>query len=131
MTNQFSRRWQSVREAMRWRGLLFSSLLVTRELLSPVMYWHAWHIFRTDLQRIPAPYAKEKVDVKVFCNKDNPGDIASQISLAGGLPFAEVKSRFDHGDAAAVAYVQGELAGFVWLTFTDGAELAFGITWII
>jgi GNAT superfamily N-acetyltransferase len=95
------------------------------------MYWHAWHIFQTDLQRMPTPYAKEKVAVKVFCNKENRGSVEAQISLVGGIPSADVKSRFDRGDVAAVAYVQGEPAGFMWLTFTDGAELAFGITWIV
>jgi hypothetical protein len=131
MNNQFAKRWRSVREALRWRGLWFSSLLAIREMLRPVMYWHAWHIFQTDLQRMPTPYAKEKVDVKVFCNKENRGSVEAQISLMGGIPFAEVTSRFDRGDAAAVAYVQGEPAGFMWLTFTDGAELAFGVTWIV
>ena len=77
------------------------------------------------------PYAKEKVEVRVFCNKEYRGSVEAQISLMGGIPFTEVKSRFDRGDAAAVAYVQGEPAGFIWLTFADGAELAFGISWII
>ncbi len=131
MTKQFSKRWESVREALRWRGPLLSSLLATRELLRPIMYWHAWHIFQTDLQRMPAPYAKQKVDVKVFTQKDDLERVSTQISSVGQIPLGEVKSRFDRGDAAAVAYVQCELAGFMWLTFTDGAELAFGITWIV
>jgi GNAT superfamily N-acetyltransferase len=131
MSEQVSKRWQSVSEALRWRGLLFSSLLAVRELCRPIMYWHAWHIFQTDLQRMPSPYAKEKVEVKVFTAKENLEHAITQISSMGQIPLAEVRPRFDRGDAAVVAYVHDEPAGFMWLTFTDGADLALGVTWIL
>jgi len=132
MPNQFSTRWQTAREALRWRGLLFSSLLVAREILRPIMYWHAWHVFHTDLRRpLPEPYAKEEVMVKVFARTENTEDLAAQISSIGNIPSANVNSRFDRGDVAAVGYVKREIAGFMWMTFADGMDLAFGVRWIV
>ena len=131
MTERGSKRWETVSEALRWRGLVFSSLLVVRRLCRPVMYWHAWHIFQTDLQHMPAPYAKEKVEVRIFTAKENLEGAVAHISSLGQIPETEVKCRFDRGDAAAVAYVHDKPAGFMWLTFTDGANLALGVTWIL
>jgi GNAT superfamily N-acetyltransferase len=130
--DQFSTRWQTAREALRWRGLLFSSLLAAREVLRPIMYWHAWHIFHTDLQRpLMEPYAKGRVVVKVSAAKENLEDVSAQISSMGNLPWENVHSRFDRGDAAAVAYVDREPAGYMWMTFADGMDLAFGVNWIV
>jgi GNAT superfamily N-acetyltransferase len=132
MTNQPSKRRQSISEALRYRGLVFSSLLALREILRPFMYWHAWHIFQTDLQQpLPEPYAKEQADVRIYVGKENLEDIAAQISSMGNIPLEDVKFRFGRGDAAAVAYVQREAAGFMWMAFADGAELAFGVHWIL
>jgi GNAT superfamily N-acetyltransferase len=132
MPNKLSIRWQTAREALRWRGLLFSSLLGAREILRPIMYWHAWHVFHTDLRRpLPEPYAKEEVMVKVFTRTENTEDIAAQISSIGNIPLANVNSRFDRGDAVAVAYVKREFTGFMWMTFADGMDLAFGVRWIV
>src|ERR1700693_1913185 len=110
--DQFSTRWQTAREALRWRGLLFSSLLAAREVLRPIMYWHAWHIFHTDLRRpLMEPYAKGRVVVKFSAAKENLEGVPPQISAMGNLPLENVHSRFDRGDAAAVAYVGREPAG--------------------
>lgn len=132
MSNGLSTRRQSIGEALRYRGLFFSSLLALREILRPFMYWHAWHIFQTDLrQPLPEPYAKEQVDVRIYVGKENLEDIAAQISSMGNIPSADVKFRFGRGDAAAVAYVQRQAAGFMWMSFANGAELAFGVNWIL
>src|ERR1700735_737000 len=131
MTNQISTRWRTVREGVRWRGLFFSSLLASREILRPFMYWHAWHIFESDLQRpLVEPYAKEQVEVKVFAGKQTLEEATAAISSLG-IPLKEINLRFNRGDAAAVAYVKREPAGYMWITFTSGMELAFGVSWIL
>jgi GNAT superfamily N-acetyltransferase len=132
MTNQPRKPWQTIIEALRYRGLFFSSSLALREILRPFMYWHAWHIFQTDLQQpLPEPYAREPVDVRIYIGRENLEEIAAQISSMGNIPLADIKFRFGRGDAAAVAYVQREAAGFMWMAFADGAELAFGVNWIL
>ena len=132
MTNQSPKHRQPITGTLRYRGLFFSSLLALREILRPFMYWHAWHIFQTDLQRpLPEPYAKEQVDVRIYIGRENLEEIAAQISSMGNIPLADVKFRFGRSDAAAVAYVRREAAGFMWMAFAEGAELAFGVNWIL
>jgi hypothetical protein len=116
---------------MRWRGLFFSSLLAIRAVLRPLMYWHAWHIFQTDLEQpLVEPYAKRQVEVKVLAGKQNLADATAAISSMG-IPPEEIALRFNRGDATAVAYVGREPAGYMWLTFAPGMELAFGVSWIL
>jgi GNAT superfamily N-acetyltransferase len=131
MPNRPSTRWQTVREGVRWRGLFVSLLLALRELLRPFMYSHAWHIFQTNLQRpLFEPYPKEQVEVKVFAGSQDLEVATAVISLMG-IPAAEIAARFGRGDAAAVAYVEREAAGYMWITFATGMELAFGVSWIL
>jgi hypothetical protein len=131
MPNRRLKHWQTIREGVRWRGLFFSSLLAVRGILRPFMYWHAWHIFQTDLRRpLEQPYAKEQVEVKVFAGKQNLAEATAVISLMGIAPD-EIGLRFGRGDAAAVAYVQREAAGYMWITFAEGMELAFGVSWLL
>ena len=131
MANQISKRWKTARENMRWRGFLFSSLLGVRKVLSPVMYAHVWHIFQTDLQRpLVEPYAKEQVEVKIFAGNQDLEEASASISLMG-IPREEISVRFGRGDVAAVAYVKQEAAGYMWLTFATGMELAFGVSWVL
>ena len=95
------------------------------------MYSHAWHIFQTNLQRpLFEPYPKEPVEVKVFAGSQDLEAATAVISLMG-IPAAEIAARFGRGDAAAVAYVEREAAGYMWITFATGMELAFGVSWIL
>lgn len=131
MTIQTSRRWKNARENMRWRGFFFSSLLAARKVLSPIVYSHVWHIFQSDLQRpLAEPYAKEQVEVKVFVGKQDLEEASAAISLMG-IPQEEISVRLGRGDAAAVAYVNHDAVGYMWLTFATGMELAFGVSWVL
>lgn len=128
MISRPSRPWQTVREGLRWRGLLFSFLLATREILRPLLYWHSWHIFSTDLARpLREPYAKEQVAVKVYAGENVPPTVTAQLCSMGEISSAEVRSRLGRGNAVAVAFV----AGYMWMTFADGLEPAFGVRWIL
>lgn len=39
----------NIREHLRWRGGWIVFVLSLRELLRPLLYWHVWHIYETDL----------------------------------------------------------------------------------
>jgi len=66
MKGRFARRMSRVGEAFSWRSPLILAALVTREMLRPVLYWHVWHIFETDLSRpILQAYGKDQIEVKL------------------------------------------------------------------
>jgi hypothetical protein len=116
---------------LRWRGLCFSFLLATREALRPLLYWHAWHIFCTDLGRpLLESYAKEQVSVKVFAGDEHFDAVAAQLSFVKDLSREEIRSRL-HNGAVAIACAHGQFAGYMWMTFVSGKELAFGVNWIL
>jgi GNAT superfamily N-acetyltransferase len=131
MSGPPSRRWRTIRESLRWRGLLFSTMLAVREVLRPLMYWHAWHIFYTDLARpIQVPYAKEQVSVQIFSGGDEVAVATAQLAPTGQLSVEEIRRRLNQG-AVAIACVAGQPAGYMWLTRADGWQLAFGVQWIL
>ncbi|HVA94068.1 MAG TPA: hypothetical protein VNI36_04115 [Candidatus Dormibacteraeota bacterium] len=125
--------WSTIQEALRWRGPYISFLLGLREILRPVVYWHVFCIFEIDLihQPDPKPFADRKVDVKIYAGAGDIETAEGEIVSMGQLEPEEVRSRFSRGDKAAIAYVDGEPAGYAWMSFTSGAvELAFEVTWI-
>jgi GNAT superfamily N-acetyltransferase len=127
-------KWSMIREALRWRGPFVFCLLVVREILRPVLYWHAYYIFETDLTRqpVPEPLADEHIDVRVFDGAVAPQKAKAQIMSMGQLDPAEIDCRFDRGDMVVVAYAGGEPTGYEWLCSTSGVlELAFGVCWMI
>jgi hypothetical protein len=131
MHGDLSRRLQTVREGLRWRGLSASFLLAAREALRPFLYWHAWHIFSTDLGRpLLEPYAREQVSVRIFVGERNFEAVAAQLCFVKELSSEEIRSRLNNG-AVAVASVHGEFAGYMWMDFGGGRELAFGVNWIV
>jgi GNAT superfamily N-acetyltransferase len=127
-------KWSTIGEALRWRGLFVFFLLSMREILRPLMYWHVFYIFEIDLtrQQVPEPYADEKIDVRIHAGAGDLERAKAEIVSMGQLKPAEVNSRFNRGDKAAIAYVGDEPTGYAWLSFTSGVvELAFGFTWIV
>jgi GNAT superfamily N-acetyltransferase len=133
MPDRRSWNWSTIAEALRWRGPLVVFLVVLREICRPLVYWHSYYIFETDLTRdpLPKPHAGEKINIVIYPGGD-PERGKAEIVAMGQLEADEVDTRFRRGDQVAIAYAEGELAGYEWLTFTNGAlELAFGITWIV
>jgi hypothetical protein len=109
-------------------------MLALREMLRPLMYWHTYYVFETDLTRhpVPEPCAKEKFDVKVYSGAADCHIPKLEIVSMGRLEAAEVDSRLNRGDMVAIAYAGDEPTGYEWLSFTSGVvELAFGITWAV
>jgi len=126
--------WSTISEALRWRGFSVFLLLALREIFRPLVYWHVFYIFEIDLTRqpVPEPYADEKIDVRIYPGGGDLERAKAKIVSMGQLESAEVNSRFNRGDKVAVAYMEGEPAGYGWLSSTSGVvELAFGITWIV
>ncbi len=132
MSGQSSRPRESPWESLRWRGLFYSCVLAVREVLRPMLYWHAWHIFSTDLSgALPEPYAKEQVDIKIFSDHAAIETVLPQLAPMGKLSGGQIRSRLEEGGAVAIACVGGEPAGYMWLTFTNGWDLKYGVTWIL
>jgi hypothetical protein len=131
MESRFSRRLRIFRESFRWRDPFILSLLALREILSPLFYWHVWHIFETDIsQQIPQPYSKEDAQVKVYVPEDRL-IIQEQISAMGELEAAEVGLRFARGDLIAIAFVKEQPVGYMWAALSSGLEHAYDTCWIV
>lgn len=127
-----SRPRETAWEAIRWRGPLYSCLLAVREIFRPLLYWYAWHVFSTDLQKaLPEPYAKERVDIDVFCGSAAIETAIGQVVPLGQLSAEQVRTRLEHGGAVVIACVAGEPAGYMWMTLANGWDLVYGVTWIL
>jgi GNAT superfamily N-acetyltransferase len=123
---------ESVWNSIRWRGLLYSFLLATREILRPLLYWYAWHIFSTDLQKaIPEPYAKKEVDIAVLCGPPAIETAIPQLVPLGQLTSEQIRSRMQDGGAVAIARVGNEVAGYMWLSFMNGGMLVYDFSWTL
>src|SRR5579859_5758588 len=121
-------KWSKVREALRWRGPFVFFLVVLREMLRPLVYWHTYRIFETDLtgQPVPEPLGGEKVDVRVYAGELCSQEAKAKIISMGQLEPAEVDSRFNRGDMVVIACVGGEPTGYEWLCSANRVlELAF------
>jgi hypothetical protein len=128
----FLRDLQRLPEILRWRNPRYLLLLLTREIFRPFIYWYVFDIFERHLRRpMPAPYSKETFEVRIFeGNKDLERAVEDLRSLDNLSP-AEIEMRLERGDVVAVAYAAGQSIGCMWLTFSSGMELAFGISWLI
>jgi hypothetical protein len=56
-------------EILRWRGPLRFLVLVAREILKPILYWHVYYIIENDLSRQPPV--------------PTPNDLSTSGSIAG------------------------------------------------
>jgi len=128
--------WRRTGEILRWRGAWILFLLGVRSLLRPLVYWHVYRIFITDIaSQVPEPYAKENVETRIYSRatpayQEDLEKIAEEVESLGEITRDEAAKRLERGDSLAVAYVQAEPAGYGWLSFTNGVvELAFGVTW--
>lgn len=122
----------SIREHLRWRGAWIVVLLSLRELLRPLVYCHVWHIYETDISRaVPQPYCRAAVEVTTCTSRDNLSSIKGNILTMGEISVAELDTRFQRGDAVALASVAGQPVGCMWLGFSNGIELEFDTYWIL
>jgi hypothetical protein len=134
MDKWFPAQWRRAKEILRWRGPLLLCLLAVRELLRPVVYWHVFYVFETDVARqpLPEPYSKEKLEVGVYTREKDFDRAKAEVGAMSELCPDEIDIRLNRGDTVAIAYAGGEPAGYGWLSFSSGVvELAFGITWIV
>ena len=132
MASPVPRTWRRALEILRWRGPVHFLLLVLREVLRPVLYWYAWNIYLTDLQKpLTAPYAKGKFDVRIFRGDQDREAARNQLAaMAPPLPD-NFDARVNRGDALAIIYSGTEPVASGWMTFTSGMEMAYGIKWIL
>jgi GNAT superfamily N-acetyltransferase len=122
----------AIREHLRWRGPWIVFLLSLRELLRPLLYWHIWLIYETDLIReFPQPYSRSILDVVIYTSQDDLSFIKPRLVAMGELSALEIETRFNRGDVVAFASTSGELVGYMWMAFSSGIELKFDTCWII
>jgi hypothetical protein len=99
----------SIREHFRWRGPWIVFLLFLRELLKPLLYWHIWNIYDTDLSRgIPQPYSRAILDVVFGTSRDDLSSIKPALLSMGKLSALEIDNRFHRGDVVVVASSSGQ-----------------------
>jgi GNAT superfamily N-acetyltransferase len=123
---------RSIREYFRWRGPWIFFLLSLRELFKPLVYWHVWHIYETDLSRgTPQPYSEPNFDVVLYTARDNLSVIKKPLHSLGELSASEIDTRLERGDVVALALFSGEPVGYMWMGFSDGIELKFDTYWVI
>jgi GNAT superfamily N-acetyltransferase len=121
-----------IKESFRWRGPWILFLLSLRELFKPLFYWYAWHIYETDLvHAFPQPYSRSAAGVVIYNSQADLSSIQPALAAMGELSAPEIEARFVRGDALACAYLSGEPAGYMWLAFAGGMELAFDTFWIL
>jgi GNAT superfamily N-acetyltransferase len=131
MSTWIARRAEILREFVSWRGVFIVGLLTVREFLRPLLYWHLWYIFETDISnQVPQPYGKDAVEVNFYAEGE-PATIVQQISAMGELEAEEVERRFARGDSIAVGWVEDEPAGYMWMSVSNAFELAFDTFWIV
>ena len=123
-----------IAEVLRWRGFWIFLLLAVRDIMRPVIYWHVYRIFATDIaSQVPEPYAKEKITTKMYARDCGCfAQALNEVAVLGEISRDEAETRFNRGDALAMAYAAAEPAGYGWLSLASQAvELAFGVTWIV
>jgi GNAT superfamily N-acetyltransferase len=128
-----SRSWGRAREIYRFRGPWRFLLLSLREVLRPLMYWHAYYIIDNEiLPTLPAPKAQGHFQTLVY---NGEGDIAEATYKLAGLEEEltpqEIAHRLRRGDAVAVPQAEGKALGCLWMTFRSGLPLVFGARWVV
>jgi GNAT superfamily N-acetyltransferase len=132
MMEWLPRQWRRAPEMLQWRGVVVVSLLALREIFRPIMYWYVWQIFERDLrQPLPKAYAQGELKVRVYAAAEPIDKPAEEIYAMKVLPLAEIQQRFARGDAAAIVYDGEKPAGYMWLTFASGMEIAFDTAWVL
>jgi GNAT superfamily N-acetyltransferase len=126
-------RWLQLRTAakeLRWRGPLNFALLVLRELLSPLLYWHIFHVYETD---VVAPQLSQsaKFNVEVYAGRANSDKLTRELAPLGDISGDEINFRLSSGDVVAVAYAGKDPAGYAWVSFATGLEIAFQTAWAL
>lgn len=120
-------RLRLVRDAYRWRGPSIFFLMVLREILSPIMYWHVFHVFETGIQPPSDSSAAAKFGLRLYAGDENRGRVIREITSMGKLAAHHVEARLDRGEAVAVAYARGEAVGYSWISFSSECDLVWGI----
>jgi GNAT superfamily N-acetyltransferase len=129
MTARYPVRWQNPFKQLRWRGPLRFSLLVLRELLSPVMYWYVFTVWERDVE-LPSDENGE-FEVKVYAGRGDLDRLKREIVPMGEISADVIESRLGSGNVVAVAYQDGRAAGYAWMALAGRLEIAFDTAWVL
>jgi GNAT superfamily N-acetyltransferase len=127
-----TRRWSRAFEILRWRGPWRFLLLTLREVVRPLVYWHAYYIIQNDMQPpIPTPPAREEFETTVYEGEQDLENAKAVLAEMKELTGEEVALRLKRGDAVAITSAGERAIGYLWMTFCSGLELAFDTAWIV
>jgi GNAT superfamily N-acetyltransferase len=132
MQRLLSQQLSELLSSLRRRGPLRFLLLVCRKAVSPLVYWWAFHIFETDVRlSLPPSYARGDFEIRIYSGSADLETRQAELASMGELQPSEIASRFRRGDVVAVAYAGPRPVGYIWLTFSIGVELTFGVHWVL
>jgi GNAT superfamily N-acetyltransferase len=129
MTAKIPFLWKNPLKQLRWRGPLRFSLLVLRELLSPLMYWYVFTVWERDVE-LP-PNGNGEFEVKVYAGRGDLDRLKREIVPMGEISAEVTESRLGSGNVVAVAYQDGRSAGYAWMALAGRLEIAFDTDWVL
>lgn len=130
MISEFLFRVRNAPNELRWRGPFRFSLLVLREMFSPLVYWHVFYVFEKDVH-VPPPDRTAEFDVKVYAGREHLDRLIREIVPMGEMSAEEIASRLASGDVVAIAYAGSEPLGYAWMALKSGMEIAFDTVWVL
>lgn len=130
MISEFLFRVRNAPKELRWRGPLRFSLLVLREIFSPLFYWHVFYVFEKDVH-VPPPDPAAEFDVEVYAGREHLDKLIREIAPMGEISAEEIAFRLTSGDVVAVAYAASDPVGCAWMALKGGLEIAFDTVWVL
>lgn len=130
MIREFLIRLRNAPNELRWRGPFRFSLLVLREIFSPLLYWHVFYVFEKDVHLLE-PERTAEFDVKVCAGRDHFDELVREIVPMGEISAKVIESRLASNDIVAVAHAGSEPVGYAWMALESGLETAFDTIWVL
>lgn len=129
MVRSLSHHVRQVSEVWRWEGPSHVVLRAAGKILRPVVSSDVFYLFEEDLRRPTPEYiCKIPVDLRIYSGEENIELVTEKLRLAGRPAPQEIESRLRDGNVVVVAYAEGRLAGFDWMSFHNLWVEEFSLT---
>jgi GNAT superfamily N-acetyltransferase len=95
------------------------------------LFLKIFYIFEADLT---GPLRSERQShglvVRLFQGSVDSAEVCTALASTG-LPANDVAQRLQHGDLVSIAFVQGQVAAYTWMTFVDAWFQEIGMTLVV